>query len=66
MHGAFYLEDDLLEDLQQGPEGLRERTARAREAFQKVRQRAGGRQLALLGGSEPDLNLSMNAPARRA
>lgn len=56
MHGAFYLDDDLL-DGHRGLEGLHERTARAREAFRGVRQRDSAQTLAQLGGSEPDLQM---------
>ena len=55
MHGAFYLEDDLLDGQQQGLDGLRERTARVREAMVRMIERDSARRLARLGGSEPDL-----------
>lgn len=55
MHGAFYLDDDLLEGRQQGLGGLRERTARVREAMTTMIERDSARRLARLGGSEPDL-----------
>lgn len=62
MHGAFYLDDDLLKGQKQGLGGLRERTARAREAMTNLIERDSARRLARLGGSEPDLDL----PARSA
>jgi hypothetical protein len=58
MHGAFYLDDDLLEGRQQGLGGLRERTLRVREAMTRMIERDSARRLARLGGSEPDLDLS--------
>lgn len=66
MHGAFYLDDDLLAGGQQGLGGLRERTARVREALTDLMERDSARQLARLGGSEPDLGGAANdAPPRR-
>jgi hypothetical protein len=61
MHGAFYLDDDLLRGQGLELETLRDRTVRAREALRGVRQRDGAFALARLGGSEPDLK----APPRR-
>jgi len=58
MHGAFYLDDDLLQREQPGLTGLtdlRERTARVREAMTSLIERDSARRLARLGGSEPDL-----------
>lgn len=60
MHGAFYLDDDLLEGQPPGLSGLRglhERTARAREAMTSLLERDSARRLARLGGSEPDLDV---------
>ena len=53
MHGALYLDDDLLEG--EAP-GLRERTNRVREAMASMIERDSARRLARLGGSDPDLD----------
>ena len=65
MHGAFYLDDDLLEGQQVGLGGLRERTARVREAMTRMIERDSARRLARLGGSEPDLDLAGVAEPHR-
>ena len=52
MHGAHYLDDDLLSGERPG---LHERAVRAREAIINRVERDGARRLARLGGSEPDL-----------
>lgn len=43
--------------------GLKEKSSLVREAFKALIERESARRLALLGGSEPDLELS---PRRRA
>ena len=55
MHGAHYLDDDLLAGERPGLTGLHERTIRTREAIVSRVERDGARRLARLGGSEPDL-----------
>jgi len=55
MHGAHYLDDDLLSGERPGLTGLHERTVRVREAIINRVERDGARRLARLGGSEPDL-----------
>src|SRR5580765_4783710 len=51
MHGAFYLDDDLLKGQRLAPQALHECSIRAREAFRGVQQRDSAYALARLGGT---------------
>jgi Arc/MetJ family transcription regulator len=60
MRTTIVLDDDLLAKAQAFT-GLKEKSQLVREAFKALIERESARRLALLGGSEPDLEL----PARR-
>jgi Arc/MetJ family transcription regulator len=62
MRTTLALDDDLLAKAQMLT-GLSEKTALLREALQALIQRESAKRLALLGGSEPELN---DIPRRRA
>ena len=60
MRTTLALDDDLLAEAQELT-GLTEKSALVREALKALIQREAARRLALLGGTEPDLEL----PPRR-
>ncbi len=60
MRTTIVLDDDLLAKAQAFT-GLKEKSQLVREAFKALIERESARRLALLGGSEPDLEL----PTRR-
>lgn len=60
MRTTVNLDDSLLEEAQRLT-GMEERTALIREGLRALIQRESARRLALLGGTEPDLE----APPRR-
>ncbi|MDX9996282.1 MAG: type II toxin-antitoxin system VapB family antitoxin [Rhodocyclaceae bacterium] len=62
MRTTLALDDDLLAQAQ-SLTGVSEKTALIREALRALIQRESARRLALLGGSEPQLE---NVPRRRA
>lgn len=61
MRTTLALDDDLLEQAQAWT-GLTEKTAVVREALKALIEREAARRLALLGGSEPNLQI---VPRRR-
>lgn len=56
MHGAFYLDDDMLDGERPGLGGLKARTQAIRETMTTLAERDSARRLARLGGSEPDID----------
>ncbi|CAM5437193.1 type II toxin-antitoxin system VapB family antitoxin [Sphingobium scionense] len=62
MRTTLALDDELLAEAQELT-GLTEKSALVREALKALIQREAARRLALLGGTEPDLELP---PRRRA
>ncbi len=65
MRTTLALDDDLLERAE-AYTGLHEKTALVREALRALIERESARRLALLGGTEPDLQpVPRRRPAKR-
>lgn len=62
MRTTIMLDDDLIEKAQAFT-GLREKSQLVREAMRALIERESARRLALLGGSEPDLEVAVRRRA---